>query len=535
MSSFNEFNLQPATREALEIMEIIEPTAIQAETIPALLAGNDLIGQSATGSGKTLAYSIPIVERLARDKRIAQALVLLPTRELAVQVHAVMAVLATRRRLTTALLVGGRPYASQISALRHGSQIVIGTPGRVKDLLDRGDLVLSELRMCVLDEADQMLDIGFAPVIEEILRTTPETRQTALFSATMPDWIAELEKKFLKNPVKVDVLDAKSTIEQIAYQVPQEQKMAALCTLLQSAEGESSLIFGRTKYGVEKLGKQLSKLGFTVGTLHGNKSQRAREEVLSAFRCGHVQTLLATNVAARGLDIHGIYQVINYELPESSDLFTHRVGRTGRMGRQGKAITLLAPSDMRKWRNMARDLGHAVTVQQLAINEEAGNITLAALSITPIAPTQEKKSEKHLEHDRKKDTPGAKHDHQTQPPQSKPGTTGIKESKKARVGNGTTSRKSKEQTERSNFSNKGYGRRGAGRHSSFGKTTRKHKVHALAAYEPQYRAARRKPKATSVGRLGRGVLQNVLLAVSILILFDPIQLHHDIISGELNC
>src|SRR2546430_14269218 len=374
MPTFNEFNLQSATREALAIMEITEPTPIQAEAIPALLAGNDLIGQSATGSGKTLAYGVPLVERLARDKRVVQALVLLPTRELAVQVHAVLGTLATRRRLTTALLVGGRPYASQISARRYGSQIVVGTPGRVKDHLERGTLVLSHLRIGVLDEADQMLDSGFGPVIEEILATTPDTRQMALFSATIPGWIATLQQKFLKNPVNVAIAPAtgtQSTIEQIAYQVPQEQKMAALCTLLHSAEGESSLIFGRTKFGVEKLGKQLSKLGFTVGTLHGNKSQRAREEVLTAFRLGQVQTLLATNVAARGLDITGIYQVINYELPESSDLFTHRIGRTGRMGRQGKAITLLVPSDLPKWRRMARSLGHTAELQRLTINEEA--------------------------------------------------------------------------------------------------------------------------------------------------------------------
>src|SRR5260370_10286008 len=164
----------------------------------------------------------------------------------------------------------------------------------------------------------------------------------------MAAWIVKLQEKFLKDPVTIDVTPSKgtqSTIEQIAYQVPQAQKMAALCTLLHSREGESSISFGKTKFGVEKLGKQLSRLGFTVGTLHGNKSQRAREEVLTAFRRGHVQTLLATNVAARGLDITGIYQVINYELPESSDLFTHRIGRTGRMGRQGKAITLLLPTD----------------------------------------------------------------------------------------------------------------------------------------------------------------------------------------------
>ena len=261
-----------------------------------------------------------------------------------------------------------------MSALRYGSQIVVGTPGRVKDHLDRGTLVLDQLKMCILDEADQMLDSGFAPAIEEILTTTPEIRQMALFSATMPDWIVKLQQKFLKDPVTVAISTAtggESTIEQIAYQVPQAQKMAALCTLLNSTSGESSLIFGKTKYGVEKLGKQLNRLGFTVGTLHGNKSQRAREEVLTAFRQGRVQTLLATNVAARGLDIQGIHQVINYELPESSDLFTHRIGRTGRMGRQGKAITLLVPSDVPKWRHMARNLGQAVSLQRLAIDENA--------------------------------------------------------------------------------------------------------------------------------------------------------------------
>ncbi len=374
MSSFNDFSLQPTTRAALASMNIIEPTPVQAEAIPALMAGRDLMGQSATGSGKTLAYGIPLVERVAKNRREVQALVLVPTRELALQVNAVLSKLSANRRITTAVLVGGRPYGSQMSALRYGSQIVVGTPGRVKDHLDRGTLVLDQLKMCILDEADQMLDSGFAPAIEEILTTTPDIRQMALFSATMPDWIVKLQKKFLKDPVTVAISTAtggESTIEQIAYQVPQAQKMAALCTLLNSTEGESSLIFGKTKYGVEKLGKQLNRLGFTVGTLHGNKSQRAREEVLTAFRQGRVQTLLATNVAARGLDIQGIHQVINYELPESSDLFTHRIGRTGRMGRQGKAITLLVPSDVPKWRHMARNLGQAVSLQRLVIDENA--------------------------------------------------------------------------------------------------------------------------------------------------------------------
>lgn len=374
MPSFNDLSLQATTRTVLVDMNIIEPTPIQARTIPVLMAGSDLVGRSATGSGKTLAYGIPLVERIAKNKREVQMLVLVPTRELALQVNAVISQLAASRKLSTAVLVGGRPYSSQLSALRYGSQIVVGTPGRVKDHLERGTLVLTQLRMCVLDEADQMLDSGFAPDIEQILTTSPDTRQMALFSATMPDWIVKLQEKFLKNPVKVDislVTGEESTIEQIAYQVPQAQKMAALCTLLNSSEGASSLIFGKTKYGVEKLGKQLKQLGFLVGTLHGNKSQRAREEVLTAFRQGRVQTLLATNVAARGLDIQGISQVINYELPESSDLFTHRIGRTGRMGRQGKAITLLVPADVPKWRQMARTLGQAVSLQRLVIDEEA--------------------------------------------------------------------------------------------------------------------------------------------------------------------
>src|SRR5690349_12761426 len=208
MPFFHDFLLQPATCTVLAKMEITEPTPIQAQAIPALLAGNDVVGQSATGSGKTLAYGIPLVERVSKDKRIVQLLILVPTRELAVQVNEVLSKLATSRRLSTALLVGGRSYGNQISALQYGSQIVVGTPGRVNDHLERGSLVPSQLRMCVLDEADQMLDSGFAPAIEEILATTPDTRQMALFSATMPDWVAKLQKKYLKNPVTITLLPA---------------------------------------------------------------------------------------------------------------------------------------------------------------------------------------------------------------------------------------------------------------------------------------------------------------------------------------
>ncbi len=513
MPSFNDLLLQPATQAVLANMEITEPTPIQAEAIPALLAGNDVVGQSATGSGKTLAYGIPLVERVAKDIRTVQALVLVPTRELAVQVNAVLSKLATSRRLSTALLVGGRPYGNQLSALRYGSQIVVGTPGRVKDHLERGSLVLSQLRMCVLDEADQMLDIGFAPVIEEILATTPNTRQMALFSATMPDWIASLQKKFLKNPVNVDIASAtgvQSTIEQIAYQVPQEQKMAALCTLLHSTEGESSLIFGRTKFGVEKLGKQLNRLGFTVGTLHGNKSQRAREEVLTAFRHGQVQTLLATNVAARGLDIQGIYQVINYELPESSELFTHRIGRTGRMGRQGKAITLLVPSDVPKWRRMARSLGQAVALQRLTIDEEA--IVTLPLTRPEASGTQEheQNGEQRLVRGPKHFSLGQERGRRARPKHDSHTESGITRRQKESVTSGTPVR-TPAQPEGFTLPERPYsgkardGRRGARKQSSLGRTT---KAHSFTATAPQYPTATRKPRATPTARARRAATSN---------------------------
>jgi superfamily II DNA/RNA helicase len=368
----------------------------------------------------------------------------------------------------------------------------------------------------VLDEADQMLDSGFAPVIEEILTTTPDTRQMALFSATIPDWVDNLQKKFLKNPVKVDITsanDVQNTTEQIAYQVPQEQKMAALCTLLHATQGESSLVFGRTKYGVEKLGKQLSSLGFTVGTLHSNKSQRAREEVLTAFRRGQVQTLLATNVAARGLDITGIYQVINYELPESSDLFTHRIGRTGRMGRQGKAITLLAPSDLPKWRRMARSLGQAVALQRLAIDEEASVARPLARPAAVVTQGYEQNGEQRTERGRKQFSPEDRGT-RVRPTHDSHMASDMKRPQKERVTNGTPARTPAKQPEGFTSLERPYsgktrdGRSVAGKQSNFGRTTGKHKAHAFAATEPLPRTARRKPRATSVGRSRKAAASN---------------------------
>jgi ATP-dependent RNA helicase DeaD len=277
--------------------------------------------------------------------------------------------------------------------------------------------------------------------------------------------------------------------------------MAALCTLLQSAEGESSLIFGRTKYGVEKLGKQLSKLGFTVGTLHGNKSQRAREEVLTAFRRGRVQTLLATNVAARGLDIHGIYQVINYELPESSDLFTHRIGRTGRMGRQGKAITLLVPADMPKWRIMARNLGQKVALQRLTIDEETRNTISIAHSETPMTQLHEKNDEKQPKREHKQGTSDQKPAREALPKQDSRIASDANRRQKKSTSSRVAPQNPSWQPERSFSSKERYGRRGAGRQSSFARNKDERKVHTFETFEPQYRTTRRKPRAAVARRI----------------------------------
>ena len=341
-------------------MNISDPTPIQEKSIPHLLAGRDLIGQARTGSGKTLAFAVPLIESCDSSVRQVQALVLVPTRELAIQVAGVTDALASSRRLRVTLLYGGRSLRPEYSALKSGTQIVVGTPGRTLDHLRQGSLDLRSLRFFVLDEADEMLDKGFAHDVEAILSRTPSERQTALFSATMPKWVAKTAKKHLRNPETVAVdrgLQAPPSVEHLIYTIQKSDKMGALQTLLDQGDGGPIIVFGRTKHGVRKLARQLDTLGYPVGALQGNLSQNARERVMMDFRSGNSPILVATNVAARGLDIEGIDQVINYDLPDSELLFTHRVGRTGRMGRLGKAVTFITPDEERKWREIVRGLG----------------------------------------------------------------------------------------------------------------------------------------------------------------------------------
>ncbi len=360
MSSFHSFQLRASSREALSRMKIDTPTAIQERSIPLLLAGRDVIGQAQTGSGKTLAFGLPLMERCDEKQPQVQALVLAPTRELARQVSHVLTALAKEARIKVALIYGGRAFGPQQTALAGGAQVVVGTPGRVLDHLKRRTLRLEQLRMLVLDEADEMLDQGFAPDVERILAMTPRSRQTALFSATIPPWVDKIAAKHLSDPEVLVAEEGDGSDPEIDHFVVEaygEDKFQVLRRLLDEPTEGATLVFGRTKRGVSNLGRRLQAQGYQVAVLQGNLDQKARDRALERFRSGLVSILVATNVAARGLDILHIGRVINYELPETHELFTHRVGRTGRMGRSGRAITLVGATDLAKWQAIERGLG----------------------------------------------------------------------------------------------------------------------------------------------------------------------------------
>jgi ATP-dependent RNA helicase DeaD len=342
-------------------MDIHTPTSIQERSIPFLLEGRDVIAQAQTGSGKTLAFALPIMESIDSDQRKAQALILVPTRELARQVGSVFHDLSKNSGLRVTLVYGGVGFEPQERALRDGSQVVIGTPGRVLDHLKRRTLRLDGLRVLILDEADEMLDRGFAPDVDRILAMTPRSRQTALFSATTPDWVHRIAAKHLNEPeiitsekLEEDDLD----IEHTVMEVFREDKFQVLIRLLREPVEGTTIVFGRTKHGVRNLGGKLEGQGFRVSVLQGNLGQNQRDQQVERFRSGKTDILVATNVAARGLDILHIARVINYDIPDSMELFTHRVGRTGRMGRSGEAITLVAAVDLTKLQEIERGLGH---------------------------------------------------------------------------------------------------------------------------------------------------------------------------------
>ncbi len=355
--SFEDLHLGKALLQSVRDVGYEEPTPIQMQTIPVLLAGKDVIAQAQTGSGKTAAFGLPIIESIDPRLRQVQALILCPTRELAIQVAEALHKYGRHKEVDTLPIYGGQPYERQFRGLQRGVQIVVGTPGRVMDHMRRGTLSLDAVRFFVLDEADEMLDMGFIEDIEWVLEQAPAERQTALFSATMPTRIAELARRYMKDPRRITVAGRQMTVpetRQSFFEVPRARKVDALTRILDAETPSVTMIFCRTKLGVDELGESLMARGYGVETLHGDLSQVQRDRVMRRFRSGQAEILIATDVAARGLDIPDVSHVINFDVPESAEAYVHRIGRTGRAGRTGEAITLVAPRETRWLRQIER-------------------------------------------------------------------------------------------------------------------------------------------------------------------------------------
>ncbi|MGD8191103.1 DEAD/DEAH box helicase [Brevibacillus ginsengisoli] len=350
MTIFSDFPLHKSILQAIHDMGFEEPSPIQAACIPKILEGGDLIGQAQTGTGKTAAFGIPLLEKMTPANKI-QALVLTPTRELAIQVSGELMRISKYKKIRTLPIYGGQSISHQIRALKQGVQVVIGTPGRVLDHLRRKTIRLDTVNMLVLDEADEMLDMGFIDDIETILEHLSEERQTLLFSATMPSEIKRLAHRYMKKPETVAVSREEVTaplIEQVYYKVFDRNKLDSLCRILDSEDVELGIIFCRTKRGVDELTETLQARGYLADGLHGDLSQAQRDKVMKAFREGTIEFLIATDVAARGIDVGNVSHVINYDIPQDSESYVHRIGRTGRAGRKGIAMTMVTPREMKQ-------------------------------------------------------------------------------------------------------------------------------------------------------------------------------------------
>ena len=353
MTNFNELGLAKPLLRALADEGYDSPTPIQALAIPTVLAGRDLLGIAQTGTGKTAAFALPILHRLAADRRPAprrgcRVLVLSPTRELSSQTLASFRAYGRHLRIHTALAIGGVPIGGQVRALSGGVDVLVATPGRLLDLVKSNALRLGGVEFLVLDEADRMLDMGFIHDIRKIVARLPAERQTLLFSATMPGAIAELAKQLLRDPIRVAVTPAASTVDRIEQRivhVDRAAKPAMLVDVLRRETVDRALIFTRTKHGADKVVRGLIKAGLTAEAIHGNKSQGQRERVLAGFRRGDVKTLVATDIAARGIDVDGISHVVNFDLPHVAETYVHRIGRTARAGADGIAISLCGPDE----------------------------------------------------------------------------------------------------------------------------------------------------------------------------------------------
>ncbi len=366
-TEFDSLNLRPELMQAIADLGYTTPTAIQEGMIPLMLTGVDVIGQAQTGTGKTAAFALPILHHYIHQ-RLPQALVLAPTRELAVQVAAAMEEYGKHLKVRVLAVYGGQPYGPQVNQLKRGVDIVVGTPGRIIDLMARKVLDLSAIQTVVLDEADEMLNMGFIEPVEEILAATPTTRQSALFSATMPARIRSLADKFMRDPQSVTIKKSALTvnlIEQRYYLVHEGDKLPALTNLFEIEPITSALIFVRTRVETGQLASQLSSRGFPAEALNGDLEQNAREQILGRFRSGQIKVLVATDVAARGLDIDNISHVFNYQLPDDAEVYVHRIGRTGRAGKTGIAISLFSPREKRRLREIEQMTKQPLTLAKL--------------------------------------------------------------------------------------------------------------------------------------------------------------------------
>ena len=370
-TSFPDLPLSEQVHRAVADRGWETPTPIQALALPELLDGRDVVGLAQTGSGKTAAFAIPLIEGLDRRARGVQALVLAPTRELAAQAATEISNLSRYAPVRPVVLCGGVPIGPQIKALKNRSAMVVGTPGRILDHLQRGTLRLGSVRYLVLDEADRMLDMGFAPDVGRILSYTPESRQTALFSATMPGAIRGMVKRHMRSPRYLTVeseAPTVDTVEQVYYRVDGRDKTRTLRALIDAEQNPLAIVFRRTKHGATKLHRQLERDGYRAALLHGGKSQSQRTKTLAGFAKGRTRILVATNVAARGLDIPNVSHVVNYDLPEDVETYVHRIGRTARAGKEGVAATLVDEAEVREFDKIQRSLPVQVRQSKLPLS-----------------------------------------------------------------------------------------------------------------------------------------------------------------------
>jgi ATP-dependent RNA helicase RhlE len=376
LNSFTELNLSAPLLKAVAAEGYDKPTPIQARAIPELLAGRDLLGIAQTGTGKTAAFALPILENLAKrndrpQRGTCRALVLTPTRELASQIAESFKTYGRNLKLSRAVVFGGVGIGSQIQILRNGVDVLIATPGRLVDLIERRALSLAKVEIFVLDEVDQMLDLGFIHAIRKITGLLPPVRQNLFFSATMPKEIAGLASGLLKNPARVEVAPVATTVDRVSQNVihvEQAKKLNLLNELLRDVTMYRTLVFTRTKHGADKVVKGLSKSGFAVSAIHGNKSQNNRERALAGFKSGKIRVLVATDIAARGIDIDQVTHVVNYDLPHVPESYVHRIGRTARAGAEGIAIAFCAPDERPLLRDIERTIRQQVPVMSHALS-----------------------------------------------------------------------------------------------------------------------------------------------------------------------